>query len=443
VFKLKILHVLANSPPDINGYAVRTQGLLHAYSKRDEYDIVGITSPWYPERESMVEPFEMDGVRYLRCPHPTWNHEIKGVQLKWVAKRGRQKINLNSTPKKKSFLRKAIRTFTMPVRVFFAWYEERILFNYFMNYIETTILSEQVDVIHAHTPYRVGLPALKMARKYRLPFIYEMRGLWEDSAVASGRWREGGLAYWRFRKMENILLQNSDKIVCISECLRNEAISRGVPFDKILVVPNAVHNIETISESNELFLDVKTKIGDKFVVGYIGSLRKLEGVDLTAEAVSILREKGFEIEFFVLSSSQGQAELRRYCHDLGIGDLSTIIGPVEHKDVAQFYGLIDVFVVSRPDTRVTRLVTPLKPFEAMYQGCPVVVSNLPALSEIIEHGTTGLHFQVGNAHALAETIAELSNDPERRLELGRNGKHWVEENRTWERVIDAIHKNYI
>ena len=181
--------------------------------------------------------------------------------------------------------------------------------------------------------------------------------------------------------------------------------------------------------------EMKEKLEDKLVVGYIGSLRELEGVDLTAEAVSILRKKGANANFFVLSSEAGQDDLHAYCDELGIAENNHIVGPVPHDQVAPFYDLIDVFVVSRPDTRVTRLVTPLKPFEAMRSGTAVVMANLPALAEIVEDGKTGCLYPAEDAQALAETIHGLLENKSKRDSLGKQAKSWILENRTWLSVI--------
>ena len=229
---------------------------------------------------------------------------------------------------------------------------------------------------------------MRAARRLNIPFVYEMRGLWEESAIASGRWKAGGFAHLRFRRMETKVLRNADVVVCISNTLRDEAISRGVSPNRIFVVPNAVTHDSQISNEPNLLSEVKEQLGKKPVVGYIGSLRELEGVDFTARAVAQIREQGIDAKLFVLSSESGQSELRSHCQELGLQDHVHIFGPVPHEQVSHFYNLIDVFVVSRPDTRVTRLVTPLKPFEAMYHSRPLIMSNLPALAEIVEDGVT-------------------------------------------------------
>ena len=257
--------------------------------------------------------------------------------------------------------------------------EEKILIKYFTKRIIEVAKEEKVDILHAHTPYRVGLPALKAARKLKIPFVYEMRGMWEETAVANGRWMRNGPAYRRFQSYETKVLRKADQVICISETLRMRR-SSWVSAEKISIVTNAVERkMLEQNKSSALYPTVTERLEknpDACIVGYIGSLREMEGVDLTARAVAQLVQKGVKVQFFVLTGESGQAELRQLCKELGIENFSTIVGPVPHDEVATFYSLIDVFVVSRPSSRVTKLVTPLKPFEAMAMGRTVVASKL-------------------------------------------------------------------
>ena len=141
---------------------------------------------------------------------------------------------------------------------------------------------------------------------------------------------------------------------------------------------------------------------------------------------------------FVLSSESGQSELLAHCEKLGIGDDAIITGPVPHNQVAPFYELIDVFVVSRPDKRVTRLVTPLKPFEAMQAGRAIVMSDLPALAEIVEEGETCRLYPADDVESLANTIQELFDDKSLRTNLGSMAAEWIAKERTWPFVISKI-----
>lgn len=446
-FMHTVLHVLANSAPDVNGYATRTHGLLKASSSLEGVRIAAITSPWYAAKDSMVEPLTKDGITYHRCPHPSRLPTTEGRGMAWVAARGhRHTVATASSQHPEPKWKGALRLLARPFSPAWSWIEERIQFKHFTQAIVNTARKEQATVLHAHVPYRVGIPALRAARALGVPFVYEMRGLWEDSAVAAGRWSAKGLAYRRFRRMENKVLRRADAVVCISETLREEAIGRGVERNRIFVIPNAVSKSQILERpTHELYEHVSERLSrseSTTVVGYIGSLRSLEGVDLTAEAVAHLHRSGHDVRLFVLSSEPGQPQLTALCDRLDLRDTSVVAGPVPHDDVGPFYELIDLFVVSRPDKRVTRLVTPIKPFEAMLHGKTVVVSNLPALEEIVEDGVTGLVYNAEDAISLATVLERCIEEKAFADELGNAARQWVLEHRTWNRVVEALPKVY-
>lgn len=453
---MRILHVLANSSPDVNGYAVRTHMLLNYQGQIEDIENLGLTSPWYPDRDSMVEEHQLDGVRYFRTPHPSRRKKNKKITHKLVSfftrkpEVARHESGISAQTKKSFPLRvfdffyygifKLGRAFRQIFKIGWKVVEEKILIQEFVRRIITLAKQEKIELIHAHTPYRVGLPALKAARKLGLPFVYEMRGMWEETAVANGRWMRNGPAYKRFQAYETRVLRQADAVICISETLRNEAVLRGVSPSKITIVPNAIETsiFERENVSKELPNAIKRlKTGSKpTVIGYIGSLREMEGVDLTADAVAMLHEKGHNVRLFVLTGLNGQDELARRCENLGISEITLIMGPVPHSEVSGFYELIDLFVVSRPDSRVSRLVTPLKPFEAMAMGKPVIASRLPALEEIIQHEKTGLLFNPGSKEDLMKTLERCIESTEFSKVLGSNAKEWVVEHRTWKRVVE-------
>ena len=135
-------------------------------------------------------------------------------------------------------------------------------------------------------------------------------------------------------------------------------------------------------------------------------------------------------------SRANQDDLRNLCKDLGIANQSFIEGPYPHDEIVHFYDLIDVFVVSRPDSNVTRIVPPIKPLEAMIRGRPTVVSHLPALCEIIEPRVTGMTFPAENVDALSTIISDLASDPELRVTLGKASRQYVLNERTWPKIVD-------
>lgn len=454
---MRVLHVLANGPPDVNGYAIRTKMILEHLDQNSDVDVMGLTSPWYPRNENMINSFEEKGITYLRTPHPG---QIDGKQTvllriaRWIEKRHQyhypkdpdKALEMKLKRQQMGLIGKAIRSPAYFSKILWKVFEEKILIRYFTKRIIDVAKIHDIDLIHAHTPYRVGLPALKAARKLKIPMVYEMRGMWEETAVANGRWMKNGPAYKRFRKFETRVLRKADELICISEALKKEAISRGVKEDCITVVPNGISPRLMESTSNRpdvaevksnLKLDKKTT-----VVGYIGSLREMEGVDQTAESVADLISKGHDIRFFVLTGKPGQTELKQLCENLGITENTVITGPVSHEKVPEYYDLIDVFVVSRPDTRVTRFVTPLKPYEAMAMGKCVVASHLPALEEIIRHEETGLLYDPSSHLNLSFEIEKCLTDSELKIQIGKNAKNWVLENRKWGDLVQRTIQAY-
>ena len=423
----------------------------------DGIEVHAITSPFYPNRELMQEEIVHDSIHYVRCKHPSFISGKLPLSQKIIQKFTKlDSKNKEAEKKQKSFPKmvydfvyygffKLGRLVKKPFRIPYRVWEERVLMKHFESQISNYVQENEIDVIHAHTPYRVGIPSMNVAKKLEKKFVYEMRGMWEETAVANGRWRRNGLAYSRFRRFENKVLKSADSIVAISNELKEDLIQRGISEDKITIVPNGIERGNSNIESSR-YESIRNKLNEldgKITVGYIGSLRELEGVDMTVDAVSELFKKGHDIKFFCLTGSNGQDQLRQRSKKLGLRERSLITGPVPHSEVKQYYDLIDIFVVSRPDYPVTRTVTPLKPFEAMAQSLPVVVTNLPALTEIVENSVTGIVTENNDLHSLVTSIEKLIQDSELREKLGKQAKIWVEKERSWDNLVQRYPPVYI
>ena len=446
---IRVLHVLANSHPDTNGYAIRSHMIVKHQNQIEDMEVHAITSPFYPNRQLMQEDIEHDGINYVRCKHPYF---IRG-RIPFSQRIIRRLTKVNSKKQEtekpqKSLVRRMYdfvyfgffklgRLMKKPFQIPYRVWEERVLLKHFESDIFEYVKENNIEIIHAHTPYRVGIPSMNVAKKMGKKFVYEMRGMWEETAVANGRWKRNGPAYSRFRRLENRVLKGADKIVAISMELKRELISRGISGEKIAVVPNGIETVESVVESPKLET-IETELnrldGD-ITVGYIGSLRKLEGVDMTANAVSELVKQGHNINFFCLTGANGQEELIELSNRIGLKSRALITGPVPHSEVNQYYDLIDIFVVSRPDYPVTRTVTPLKPFEAMARARPVVITNLPALNEIITNLETGIITEDNELSSLVKSIKILISDQELRTKLGEQAKSWVINERSWSNLV--------
>jgi glycosyltransferase involved in cell wall biosynthesis len=453
----RVLHVLANSAPDVNGYAIRTHDLLLSLKEANICHPIALTSPYYPDREAMHIDAEIDGIRYLRTNFMSkknirknslsgFNVPDNTILLVRMYKFTIYKLGL--------IIRQIFRPLYRKITLFRRFLGERRMMKRYEKHIIEQAIGQNVEMIHAHTPFRVGLPALRAARKLNLPFIYEVRGMWEDSAVAQGRWKTRSIPYRYYRRQENKVIAKADEIIAIGTCLGDEIIRRKLRDTLPVIVPNAVglgfanKKPEIESQRSEDSKELEQRLNkneETIVVGYIGSLRKLEGVDYTAMAVAKLVKKGLDVRFLVCSSKPNQDNLIQLCSSLDISEISFIEGPFPHEDIVHFYDLIDIFVVSRPDSNVTRIVPPIKPLEAMIRGIPTIVSELPALCEIITDGVTGMIFPAENVESLAEVIARLSKDINLRETIGRAGREYTLNNRTWADVVglyDEVYRRY-
>jgi glycosyltransferase involved in cell wall biosynthesis len=169
------------------------------------------------------------------------------------------------------------------------------------------------------------------------------------------------------------------------------------------------------------------------VVGYLGNLDHWrEGIDVLLTALSRLKARGrHDVRVLVVGDGTRRAALERQARDLGVADRARFTGRVPHAEVGRYYRLMDIFANPRLDERAARFITPLKPYEAMALGLPVLVSDLPALREIVDPPERGVVAPPGDADGLAAAIVTLADDPALRARLGEAGREWVRRERSW------------
>jgi glycosyltransferase involved in cell wall biosynthesis len=138
-----------------------------------------------------------------------------------------------------------------------------------------------------------------------------------------------------------------------------------------------------------------------------------------------------DIRVLLVGGGPQDAALKAQARELGVQDQVIFTGRVPHSEVQRYYDLVDVLVYPRLKMRLTDLVTPLKPLEAMAQGRVLVASDVGGHKELIEHGKTGLLFKAGDPQALAEQVLALLSQPQRWPEMRAQGRRFVESERNW------------
>ena len=249
------------------------------------------------------------------------------------------------------------------------------------------------DILHAHSPALNALPALSVARCLNIPIVYEVRAFWEDAAVDHGTSKEWGARYRLTRALESYALKRVDAVTTICEGLRNDILGRGILPKKVTVIPNAV-NIENfnIDEISNPKLAEDLGLNKKILLGFIGSFYAYEGLNILLEALPKMLARNPDIRILLVGGGPQENELKTQAMQLGIIDKVVFTGRVPHNQVQHYYNLIDVLVYPRLQMRLTDLVTPLKPLEAMAQGKLLMASDVGGHLELIQDKKNRHHF---------------------------------------------------
>ena len=530
--KYRILHVLAVSLPYLNGYTVRSKYIVET-QRREGFDPVVATSPFYPGVEAAIKDAVISGVSYRRIPHPVdvtrglafseklcrFLHKLRGgsgvrlrvrppgnlvmrflraswhganrlldrraalareggpgawkyvkmaplivlypflIGIQWMGKVVRA-VRFNALSYASIHI--VFRIIFLPIRAVVLLIrlaldalkrladvaEESLLLRRFERELVRISAEVKPDIIHAHSPYRCGAPALKAARRLGIPMVYEVRGLWEESSVATGRFDASSGRYRSWKRSEAKIMRQADAVVAICEQLRQEVIARGAAPERVFVVPNAADTSVFHRDGPVTAAAVPASVADvrarlrPHTVGYVGSIRKLEGVDELVKAVAVMTRRGHDVSLLVVGDGPDLPGLKTLAEQEGLGERAVFTGRVSHDLVTYFYDLMDVFVISRPRLRVTEMVTPLKPLEAMAMGKALVISDLPSLREIVKEHETGLVYSPGKPEDLADKCVTLLEDRALRERLGQAAQKWVEQERTWSAVLKGLGPAY-
>ena len=384
---LRILHVLDHSIPLHSGYTFRTAAILRE-QRALGLKTFHLTSPKHTASSDSEE--EVDGLHFFRTA---------GMTPRWL---------------------------DWPIAREFA------LMRSLEQRLEDVVASIRPDILHAHSPVLNAVPAIRVGRRRRIPVVYEVRAFWEDAAVDHGTTAEGSLRYRATRALETWALKRADAVTCICEGLRADIVARGVAEQCVTVIPNAV-DIEAFRFCEPADAGLRRRLGldGKFVVGFVGSFYAYEGLDLLLDALPLLASAATEVRLLLVGGGAQEDSLRRQAQRLGVSDRVIFTGRVPHGDVHRYYGLVDVLAYPRRAMRLTDLVTPLKPLEAMAQGRLLVASDVGGHRELIRDGETGLLFRAGDARELAGAVHRMLAMKDRWAEIRASGRRFVEDKRNW------------
>ena len=383
---IRVLHVLDHSIPLHSGYTFRTLAILREQRKLG-WQTFHVTSPKHTATQVLEE--DVDGWHFYRTPPIDSAARLPGLG-------------------------------------------EMALMRQLERRVAEVAAQVRPQVIHAHSPVLNAIPALRVGRRLGIPVVYEVRAFWEDAAVDHGTTAEGSLRYRLTRRLETHALRQAAHVFTICDGLRGDIAQRGVPADRITVVPNAV-DIEKFEPGGtpDEALKAGLGLGGATVIGFIGSFYAYEGLDLLLQALPAMLQRRPELRVLLVGGGPQDAALKAQAAALGVADKVVFTGRVPHAEVQRYYDLVDVLAYPRHSMRLTELVTPLKPLEAMAQGRLLVASDVGGHKELIRHGETGWLFKAGSAEALADAIEQLLVRRAQWPGLRAAGRTFVESERNW------------
>lgn len=392
---MKILHILETSIPDMAGYTIRARAIVEQQQRLGLEPVV-VTSPLFPARGPTVGIEYYDGVRHYRTnniPAPA------SANSKWSSY--------------------AIRAMML------ARYQLAIL---------QIARSERPDILHAHSSYTNAYAALPAKRWLGLPLIYEVRTLWGESAVIEDGLRRGSLKHRLLWRLELGAMRRADLVAPIAQGIQDELIRRGVPSEKLQIIPNGVDCSRFTPTPRDEERARLIGLAGCFIIGFIGSIRRLEGLSTLLEAYNICRAQRSKIGLLIVGDGPDRKALEAKAIQLGLSDV-VFTGNVPHAEVLSWYSIMDLVIYPRIRATINERVTPLKPLEVMALGKVCLGSDVGGLIELIRDGETGVIFRSEDSTDLANKIMALIDDPCWVQRLGQKALEFVRREREWNAIV--------
>jgi glycogen synthase len=401
---IPVLHVLDHSFPVLSGYSVRSRNLIAAQQRNGELVRV-VTGPLHEVDDPASHEMVLDGVSYARTPIAT-RIAKSALRARWPIIREREVIRL---------LRRRILTLleVYPARL-----------------------------IYAHSPVLCGVAALQAARKKGIPFVYEMRAFWEDAAADQNRGGAKSVRSRLIRKLETYVAQQADAVSAIAKPMLADLEARGISSDKLFHVPNGVDVERFKPVDKDVALKNELGLREDPLFVFFGSLYKYEGISWMIRAAAKLRAGGHKFEILIIGRGEEQPAIKQAIHDSRASEYVHWLEHVPYDQIRRYYSLADIAVYPPRSIRLTELVTPLKPLEAMAQKIPVLASAVGGIRELVQDECTGLLFKPEDEAGFCRQAERLILSPQLRKSLGEQGRKFVQRERNWDILAQRYRKIY-
>jgi glycosyltransferase involved in cell wall biosynthesis len=306
-------------------------------------------------------------------------------------------------------------------------------------YLTFYILKWKPDVIYLRQGLFEVFPPI-LARLFGVPYVIEKNGIMEDEFRSRGF---SEIVIKILRLAEEINFRLSDKIVCVTEGIKREIVRRyKVNEGKLVVIPNGA-NIELFRPLDKH--ECRRKLGleeDAFYIGFVGSFAPWQGLDILIEAAKQLKEQGYcQIKYILVGSGERELSLRQKVREYKLEQEIRFIGRVTYEQVVYYVNACDIAIAPFTKERNSIIgVSPLKLYEYLACGRPVIASRVDGIKEVIEEGKCGYLFEPGDAEELAKRIIQSYQERDTLQEMGVRGRRLVESKYSWKMTAKRVVK---
>ncbi|HAN18996.1 MAG: hypothetical protein A2X13_11625 [Bacteroidetes bacterium GWC2_33_15] len=304
------------------------------------------------------------------------------------------------------------------------------LFLIFINYlkIKKTFNINEYDIIHGHSGYNNGISAYLIAKKFKKKFIYDLHALSIDNI------KKGTLKYKIAKRMESFLIRKAEVLITIDPELKKYIINKyGISEDKIFSTPNGIDS-DLFSKNTKLNKEDFAGNG-KFVIG-IDNSKSIENFQFILKNIDQIIAVFPDVFFVVFGDKNSNLEYDP--------EYFKFLPKIKFKEMADYYSILDLFIMPRIRNNMTETITPLKILEIMSCEIPVLVSNVNGLSSCVKHSETGYIFNLEKGiTSFNDAIKEIRSNKEL-IKVCKNAREWVVSNKSWENAaeqyVNAYHK---
>ncbi|HWQ35560.1 MAG TPA: glycosyltransferase family 4 protein [Blastocatellia bacterium] len=293
------------------------------------------------------------------------------------------------------------------------------------SFILGALLTQRPDVVVGTSPqFFCAVSAWLLSRLKRVPFVFEVRDIWPQSAIELGALKNP-LIIRALETIELLLYRRAALIVIVAESTKPYLLAKGIPADRIALIPNGIdpqYLAQAKAASGES-VRAETGLQDRFIVSYIGTHGMSHALDTVLKAAAQLRDDA-AIHFLFVGEGAEKDRLRQMAAELKLANV-TFLKEQPRDRLLDFYRASDASLVPLRRLDIFKKVLPSKIFELMGTGSPIICSVEGEAAALIRRAEAGLCIEPENAAALVAAIRQLRADPHLRAQLGAAGERFV------------------